>query len=249
MYHLKLSVQLSSRRLYEALGDEEMSIKFYKDVLQNDPVNTEALACMATHYYYKEQPDMALQFYRHLMQLGVCTVEVLCNMALCCLGMQQLDLVLPHLFKAIAMAEASGDTETISQVWYNASHIAINVGDIVLAMKCLNLCISNNPNHSPAFNNLAILDLMASDPMERAEGPGIGDNPQSPSLDVMVAHLRTAYALAPDDFEPAYNLAVILEKMGDTQASLTLALKAHRAHPEHIECKNLLDRLHGRLTL
>ncbi|XP_046387308.1 tetratricopeptide repeat protein 8 [Ischnura elegans] len=245
-----ITLLIEIARLYEALGDEEMSIKFYKDVLQNDPVNIEALACMAAYYYYKEQPDMAMQFYRHLMQLGICTVEVLCNMALCCLGMQQLDLVLPYLFKAIALAEASDDLEIISQVWYNASHIAINVGDIVLATKCLKLCISNNPNHSPAFNNLAILELMSSDNAERSEGTSGGSsNIQGQWLDIMGAHLKTAHSLAPDDFEPAYNLAIILDKIGDTQASLSLAVKAHRADPNHVECKNLMEQLQSRLTL
>ncbi|KAG8235645.1 hypothetical protein J437_LFUL013637 [Ladona fulva] len=112
-------------RLYEALGDEEMSVKYYQNVLRNDSVNAEALACVATHHYYQEQPDMALPFYRHLLQLGLGTVEVLCNMALCYLATQQLDVALPYFFKAISLAEASGCQEALSQLWYNASHIAL----------------------------------------------------------------------------------------------------------------------------
>jgi len=34
-------------------------------VLKYDATNVEAIACIATHYFYSEQPEMALRYYRY----------------------------------------------------------------------------------------------------------------------------------------------------------------------------------------
>ena len=46
------------------MNNMEMATKFYKDVLQQDNMNVEAIACIATHYFYTDQPEIALKFYR-----------------------------------------------------------------------------------------------------------------------------------------------------------------------------------------
>ena len=51
----------------------EMATKFYKDVLQQDNMNVEAIACIATHYFYTDQPEIALKFYR---QENTCTLRL-----------------------------------------------------------------------------------------------------------------------------------------------------------------------------
>ena len=40
------------------------AVKFYKDVLHQDNMNIEAIACIGTHYFYTDQPEIALKFYR-----------------------------------------------------------------------------------------------------------------------------------------------------------------------------------------
>ncbi|EEC18910.1 tetratricopeptide repeat protein 8, tpr8, putative [Ixodes scapularis] len=51
-------------RVYEGLHDLQRSAKLYKDLLVQDAVHVEAIACVATHHFYADQPELALRFYR-----------------------------------------------------------------------------------------------------------------------------------------------------------------------------------------
>lgn len=51
-------------RIYEGLHDLTKAVKFYKDVLHNDSTHVEAIACIGTHHFYTDQPEVALRFYR-----------------------------------------------------------------------------------------------------------------------------------------------------------------------------------------
>ena len=51
------------------------AVKFYKDVLHHDNMDIEAIACIGTFYFYTDQPEVALKFYR--WGLGQGTVEPL----------------------------------------------------------------------------------------------------------------------------------------------------------------------------
>ncbi len=41
------------------------AVKFYKEVLHQDNMSIEAIACIGTHYFYSDQPEIALKFYRY----------------------------------------------------------------------------------------------------------------------------------------------------------------------------------------
>ena len=49
----------------QGMNDMDNATKFYKDVLHQDNMNIEAIACIATHYFYTDQPEIALKFYRY----------------------------------------------------------------------------------------------------------------------------------------------------------------------------------------
>ncbi|KAH6926234.1 hypothetical protein HPB50_015884 [Hyalomma asiaticum] len=51
-------------RVYEGLHDLQRSAKLYRELLSQDAVHVEAIACVATHHFYADQPEMALRFYR-----------------------------------------------------------------------------------------------------------------------------------------------------------------------------------------
>ena len=36
----------------------------YREVLHQDNINIEASACLATNFFYNDQPEVALQYYR-----------------------------------------------------------------------------------------------------------------------------------------------------------------------------------------
>jgi hypothetical protein len=47
------------------LNDVNASLTLYKRVLHLDASNVEAMACMASHHFYTDQPEVALRFYRY----------------------------------------------------------------------------------------------------------------------------------------------------------------------------------------
>ena len=51
------------------MNNMDKATKFYKDVLQQDNMNVEAIACIATHYFYTDQPEIALKFYRQVFSV------------------------------------------------------------------------------------------------------------------------------------------------------------------------------------
>eukprot|EP00965_Chrysotila_dentata_P082017 2706856-Pleurochrysis_carterae.AAC.2 len=58
------SLMLGIARVHDALGDAAKAVAQYKKVLQIDPSNVEGIACMAANYFYTDQPELALRFYR-----------------------------------------------------------------------------------------------------------------------------------------------------------------------------------------
>eukprot|EP00002_Diphylleia_rotans_P005388 TRINITY_DN1451_c0_g1_i2.p1 TRINITY_DN1451_c0_g1~~TRINITY_DN1451_c0_g1_i2.p1 ORF type:complete len:372 (+),score=66.12 TRINITY_DN1451_c0_g1_i2:43-1158(+) len=56
-------------RVYDAINDIPKSILYYKKVLQADNANVEAIACIASNHFYTDQPELALRFYRRLLQV------------------------------------------------------------------------------------------------------------------------------------------------------------------------------------
>ena len=55
---------LGEARVHDALNDVEASLALYRKVLHLDASNVEAMACMAAHHFYTDQPEVALRFYR-----------------------------------------------------------------------------------------------------------------------------------------------------------------------------------------
>jgi tetratricopeptide repeat protein 8 len=44
------------------------AVAMYKNALHQDNMCVEAIACIATHYFYSDQPEIALKFYRYVHQ-------------------------------------------------------------------------------------------------------------------------------------------------------------------------------------
>ncbi|KRT83302.1 Anaphase-promoting complex subunit 3 protein, partial [Oryctes borbonicus] len=56
-------------RLHEILGDVQSSIKLYRNVVIEDAMNAEAIACIGVYHFYNNQPELALRYYRCLLLL------------------------------------------------------------------------------------------------------------------------------------------------------------------------------------
>lgn len=91
----------------------------HKMVLEADPANVEAMACLAAHHFYSDQPELALRFYRRMLQMGVSTPELWNNLGLCCFYASQYDMALSCLDRALSMAS----DDAMADVWYNIGQV------------------------------------------------------------------------------------------------------------------------------
>ncbi|MGH0185383.1 UNVERIFIED_CONTAM: hypothetical protein FKN15_018063 [Acipenser sinensis] len=209
-------------RIYEEMNDNISATEYYKEVLKQDNTHIEAIACIGSNHFYTDQPEIALRFYRRLLQMGVYNCQLYNNLGLCCFYAQQYDMTLSSFERALQLA---ANDDEVADVWYNMGHVAVGIGDSVLAYQCFKLALSNNNDHAEAYNNLAVLELRKGR-VEQAK-----------------AFLQTASALAPHMYEPHYNLSTLSEKMGDLQTSYTAAQKSAASFPEHVDTQQLINQL------
>ena len=132
-----------------------MSIRYYKKVLTLDPSCVEAISCLAATYFYSDQPEVALRFYRRLLQIGsLPTTELMNNIGLCCFYSGQYDLALSCFEYALQLANDSNMTE----VWYNIGCVAISLGDTGLAQQAFGITLNLDNTYAEAYVNLGILE-------------------------------------------------------------------------------------------
>ncbi len=78
-----------------------------------DSTNVEAIACIASQHFYTDQPEIALQFYKRLAQMGYRSAELWNNMGLCSFYSSQYHTALQFFSKAL---DAASDTN-MADVW------------------------------------------------------------------------------------------------------------------------------------
>ncbi|XP_034471797.1 tetratricopeptide repeat protein 8 [Drosophila innubila] len=154
--------RLEQARIHEAMSQQEDALQLYRLAAKLQPINVEALASIAVGYFYDNNPEMSLMYYRRILSLGVHTSELYCNIALCCLYGGQIDLVLPCFQRALLMAT---QPEQKADIWYNLSFVAVTSGDFNLAKRCLQLCLTSDARDGAALNNLAVLAAHSGDIM------------------------------------------------------------------------------------
>jgi tetratricopeptide repeat protein 8 len=129
---------------------------YYREVLNSDSSNVEAVACIAANYFYSDQPEVALKFYRRLLQMGVYNSEIFNNIGLCCYYAQHYDMIITCFERALSLA--TNDMQR-AEVWYNVGHVAIGIGDSNLAYQCFRLSLTYNNDNPEAYNNLGVLEM------------------------------------------------------------------------------------------
>ncbi|XP_030565489.1 tetratricopeptide repeat protein 8 [Drosophila novamexicana] len=157
-----VAFRLEQARIHAAMLQQEDALQLYRLAAKLQPINVEALASIAVGYFYDNNPEMSLMYYRRILSLGVHTSELYCNIALCCLYGGQIDLVLPCFQRALQMAT---QPEQKADVWYNLSFVAVTSGDFNLAKRCLQLCLTADARDGAALNNLAVLAAHCGDIM------------------------------------------------------------------------------------
>lgn len=46
------------------MGERQQSVKLYRNVVNQDAMNSEALGAIAMEHFYNDQPEIALRYYR-----------------------------------------------------------------------------------------------------------------------------------------------------------------------------------------
>lgn len=208
-------------RIHEGLGQMDKSQDTYRQVLALDPSSVEAIACLASTYFYNDHPEIALRLYRRLLQMNVNNTEIWNNIGLCCFYASQYDMALSCFEKALKL----GNDNNTADVWFNVGMIAIGIGDSNLAYQAFKVAISVDASSAESFNNLGILELRKG------------------NVQAARSHFETARKLAGHLFEPFFSGALVSWKLGDCQESYELAQKALQAFPDHTDTKELLSQL------
>lgn len=219
----ELTVALA--RVREALNQMDDAVKLYREVLLIDPVCIEAIACIATQHFYTDQPEVALRYYRRILQINISSSEVYNNLGLCCYYSQQFDLTISCFERALMFSDSD---ETTADIWYNISHVALGSGDTDLASQCLHLAIFANNNHAEAFNNLGVIEA-------------------NKAAKSSLMHARSFFESSASNgshlYEPFYNLALLEEERGNYHAAYEKAKKALQIYPSFYGANELFKRL------
>ncbi|CAH8480156.1 unnamed protein product [Heterobilharzia americana] len=208
-------------RIYQKLNDISQSVAVYKTISEIDNMNIESLASIAMYYFYEDQPEISLKYYRRILQYGYESTELYNNLGLCTYYTQQYDICLSFFNQAIALSDATN----FADVYYNLSHIAINVGDLQMAHQCLYISIVNDSNNAEAYNNLGVLEQKLG------------------NIDMAKELYKTSCRLTPCLFEPYHNLAFLTETIGELHTAFDLAKRSLSLFPNHGDLQNLLFRL------
>ncbi|XP_012269723.1 tetratricopeptide repeat protein 8 [Athalia rosae] len=217
----EVTIQIEMARVFEGLNNMPMSIKYYKQVLQEDATNIEGIASIGMYHFYNDQPEVALRYYRRLLQMGVFNAELFTNLGLCCFYAQQYDHTIPCFERALNLA----NEDNISDVWYNISHVAICVGDIQMAQECLRLAIAGDNSHALSYNNLGVLVARSNNTIAAR------------------TYFHASANIAGYLHEPHYNSAKLAYQVGDLQTSYIVVQRALQAYPNHQESIELLKKL------
>lgn len=62
-------------RIHETMGEMDDSIQLYRSILAYDAIDIESIASIAMNEFYADQPEIALRYYRRLLQMGIFKVS------------------------------------------------------------------------------------------------------------------------------------------------------------------------------
>ncbi|ORY52480.1 TPR-like protein [Rhizoclosmatium globosum] len=215
---------VSKARVYELLNDFENSNRVFKEVLQHDECNIEVMSCLAANYFQRDQFDIAERYFRRILQVnGKESCELWNNIGLCGFFSQQFQTSISCFERALSLA--TNDAET-ADIWFNISHIAIHVGDFSLCRESLALATTYNPSHGEAWNNLAVVEYIATKNENLAK-----------------TYFKTSTGPKSNNHEPFYNLAVVELAQGNIELCVENIDKSLGLTPNHELSQKLKNQL------
>ena len=221
-----LHVHLSLGRIHDALGNTEEALASFKNALHTDASCIEAIASLGAHFFYADQPEIALRFYRRLLQTGVMSAALWNNLGLCCFSAGQYDMTLICYERALT----SADDDESMDVWYNIGQLAMSIGDLGLAFQCFKIVMSLDNNHAEAYTNLGVLETRRG------------------ATEAAMSNFRAAMGVAPGLLAPVYNMALLMYRNGDYSEAYQMAQKAAGLDAGNPEVQELLRTIRTSFT-
>lgn len=213
---------LNLARVEEALNHGEEAVKLYRSVVKTDAMSVESIACIAMHHFYTDQPEIALRYYRRILQMNAPCSEVYNNLGLCCYFCQQFDLVITCFERALLYSDSD---ETTAEIWYNIGHVALGTGDKTLASQCFKLALVANNSHAESYNNLGVIESSKK------------NMPAAKSL------FQSSASNGSHLYEPKYNMALVSEDLGNFDDAYRYVEEALTIFPTFYPAKELRDKL------
>ena len=218
---------LNLARIQEALFEQEEAVKLYRNVLKDDAICVEAIACIAMHHFYSDQPEVALRYYRRILQMSAASPEVYNNLGLCSYYSQQYDVSITCFERALLHSDSD---ETTAEIWYNLSHIALGSGDRQLATQCLRLSVVANNNHAESYNNMGVIECSKT-------------NRTGQNMSQAKTYFQASANAGKHLYEPFFNLALVGEEMGQYSSAFENVKKSVKLFPTFYAANELLNRI------
>jgi len=221
------SMLVGMARVQEVMGDSDKSCALYKRVLAYDGAHVESIACVAANHFYSDQPEVALKYYRRLLQMGVLSSELWNNLGLCCFYSGQYDMSLSCFERGLNLAS----DESMADIWYNIGHVGIALGDLAMAYQCCKIAVSIDPHHAEALNNLGVLEVRRG------------------ARDAGKVAFEAAHEADEGVYEAPYNASLTAFRGGNFQDAYNLVNKSLAIFGGHGDSQVLLKELQEHFTL
>eukprot|EP00762_Andalucia_godoyi_P002004 ANDGO_02624.mRNA.1 Tetratricopeptide repeat protein 8 len=221
---------IGQARVHDLVGEGGDSVRLYRRVLDLDPSNVEALACLAAHYFYTDAPEVAIRMYQRLLLMGVCAPELWNNLGLSCFYGSQYDIAISCLERALQVAAEKDDPSAESDTWYNVGVVAVGIGDLTLAYQAFKVALVSDPGNAEALTNLGVLELRRG------------------NSDAARSCFESAAESNPFGFEAHFNLALIHFRSGNLGEAWKNITKVLAIHPTHAESQELMAVLRNHFT-
>ncbi|XP_026867437.2 tetratricopeptide repeat protein 8 isoform X3 [Electrophorus electricus] len=147
-------------RIHEEMNNITSATEYYKDVLKQDNTHVEAIACIGSNHFYTDQPEIALRFFRRLLQMALISsdeeqADVWYNLGHVAVGIG--DLTLAYQCFKLALVFNNDHAEAYN----NLAVLELRKGHIEQAKAFLQTAASLAPHmYEPHFNFAVLADKL-----------------------------------------------------------------------------------------
>jgi predicted O-linked N-acetylglucosamine transferase (SPINDLY family) len=192
-------------------GKLEEAESLYRQVLDEEPANPQALHLLGLARYQRGQFDEAVELIERAIAIEPGFADFYCNLGLALAGQKRFDDAAAAYRKSLSLEPLAHETQ------YNLGNALRDLSKPNDAIAAYQHALSLRPNHLRSYNNMASV--------LRSLG----------RLDESIAAYQRAIAIAPDYFDALNNLGNALRDKGDNAGAITVLRRAVTINPRRYE--------------